>query len=250
VLQHQQQQRKNTMILEAFFSTVASNVFTEIIKQIAAERKRRKDEDIERIVDQVLRKYHSVGQSSIIEREIILILGNAGLVGSGGQLLPPSPHTPDLPELLRAWWDSRIYKIVSVASEKALDIPKDQMNNGVQIQQWDYWGGTNQQWKLIPVSGHDGLFKIHSQHSAKVLDVPIHQMNNGILIQQWSYWGGANQHWRVIPTDSTSEVFKILSAQSGKALDVPRDMTNNGILIQQWDDWGGMNQQWRLMCIQ
>src|SRR5207237_1182242 len=78
----QHQQRKNTMILEAFFSTVASNVFTEIIKQIAAERKRRKDEDIERIVDQVLRKYHPVGQSSIIEREIILILGNAELVGA------------------------------------------------------------------------------------------------------------------------------------------------------------------------
>jgi hypothetical protein len=38
------------MLLEAFFSTVASNVFTEIIKQVAAERERRKEEDIERIV--------------------------------------------------------------------------------------------------------------------------------------------------------------------------------------------------------
>jgi hypothetical protein len=240
---------KNTMLLEAFFSTVASNVFTEIFKQVA-DRKRRK-EDIERVVDQVLRKYHPVGQSSIIEREIIMILGNAGLVDPGGQLLLPVSHKlPNLPELLGAWWDSRVYKIVSVGSEKALDVPKDQMNNGVEIQQWDYWGGTNQQWKLIPVSGHDGLFKIHSQHSAKVLDAPLHQTNNGIHIQQWSYWGGANQHWQAIPTNSTGEVFKILSAQSGKALDVPKDMTNNGILIQQWDYWGGTNQQWRLMRIQ
>lgn len=240
------------MILEAFFSTVASNVFTEIFKSVTDRNRRKKEEDIEKIVGQVLRKYQSVGQSSVVEREIIMILGNAGLVGSGGKLLLPASHTfPNLPELLGAWWDTRIYKIVSIASEKVLDVPQNQMDNGVKIQQWGYWGGTNQQWKLISVGGHDDLFKIYSLHSGKVLDVPKSRvLDDGTKIQQWSYNEGINQHWRVTPTDSTGEIFKILSAQSGKALDVPKNKTNDGVEIQQWEDWGGTNQKWRLMLIQ
>lgn len=238
------------MLLEAFFSIVANKVFTEIFDRVT-DKKRLKEGDVERIIDRALQKYHLVGQSSIIEREIILVLGGAGLVGSGGQIfLPASRRLPDSLELLSLWWDTRVYKIVSVANEKALDVPKDMMENGIQIQQWDYWGGTNQQWKLIPVNGNDGFFKIHSQHSAKVLEVPDSRvMENGVRIQQWSYWRGMNQHWRIEPIDSTGEIFKILSAQSGKALDAPKDMTNNGVTIQQWDYWGGTNQQWRLMRV-
>lgn len=249
------QQRENSMLVEAFFSTVASSVLTEIIKEIIRRltnsKKPLQEQDIVEIVDRVLRKYPSLGKSSVLEREIIVVLGNAGLVGSGGQVLLPAPHKlPHLPELLGAWWDSRVYKIVSVASEKALDVPKDQMGNGVKIQQWDYWGGSNQQWKLIPVSGHDQLFKIHSQHSAKVLDVQDWSTDNGAAIIQWGYHGGANQHWRVSPIDSNGEIFKITSEFSKKALDMPKDMTHNGVEIQQWDYWGGTNQQWRLMRVQ
>ncbi len=239
------------MLLEAFFSTVASSVIAEVIKEMIrrmTDRKPTKEKDLEDIISGVLRKYPSLRQSSVIEREIVRILKNAVLVDSGGYRLSPSQGLSALPELLGTWWDGRVYKIVSVASEKALDVPKDQMDNGVRIQQWDYWGGTNQQWKLIPVSGDGGWFKIHSQHSAKVLDVPKSRvMDNGIRIQQWSYWGGMNQHWKIVPIDSTGEIFKILSVQSGKALDMPKDMTNNGITIQQWDYWGGTNQQWRLI---
>lgn len=115
---------ENSMLVEAFFSTVASSVLTEIIKEIIQRltnsKKPLQEQDIVEIVDRVLRKYPSLGKSSVLEREIIVVLGNAGLVGSGGQVLLSAPHKlPHLPELLGAWWDSRVYKIVSVASEKA-----------------------------------------------------------------------------------------------------------------------------------
>ena len=32
-------------------------------------------------------------------------------------------------------------------SGKALDVPKNMTHNVVHIQQWDYWGGTHQQWR-------------------------------------------------------------------------------------------------------
>ncbi len=238
------------MLLEAFFSTVASNVITELFKR-AIGKKSLNEKDIERIVEIAIQKQQLAGRASVIQREIVVVLGNAGFVGSGGQLLLPASHELPRPsELIGAWWDTRIYKIVSFCSGKVLDVPKNQMENGIKIQQWDYWGGTNQQWKLMPVSGHDGLFTIRSLQSGKVLDVPKSKVTeNGVRIQQWSYGEGMNQHWRILPTDSAGEIFKILSAQSGKALDMPKDMTNNGVRIQQWDYWGGTNQRWRLMPV-
>lgn len=129
------------MFLEAFFSTVASNAFTEIFKRAIGKKSLNK-KDIERIVEIAMQKQHLVGQTSVIQREIIMILEGRGLVGSGGQLLLPSQGLPDPSELLGVWWD-KVYKIVLVASEKVLDVPQNLMDNGVKIQQWDYHGGTN-----------------------------------------------------------------------------------------------------------
>lgn len=247
------QQRKNSMLLEAFFSTVASPVIAEVIKEMirrVTDRKPTKEKDVEEIIDRVLRKYSSIGQSSIIEREIIIVLGNAGLVGSHGQLLlSPSHRLPSLPDLLGVWWDNRVYKIVSVCSESAVSVLDWRTDNGAPIVQWDYLDGTNQQWKVIPVGGQDNLFKIHSCYSAKVLDVPDPRMEDGTPLIQWVYHGGTNQQWRLLPMDRNGEIFKITSEWSGKSLDVPNPRTDNGAPLIQWSYHGGTNQQWRLMQV-
>jgi|SRR5947209_14160325 len=162
------------MFLEAFFSAVASNVFVEIFKRAIDKKWKRLDEPaVRRIIENSLQQYHLSGQTSVIQNEIVMILGNSGVLGPGGQfLLPPSHKFPDLPELIGAWWDGKVYKIVSVMSEKVLDVEGKSMHDGVSVQQWDYYGTPNQQWRLIPVGGNSDLFKIHSQQSAKVLDVP------------------------------------------------------------------------------
>ena len=102
------------MLLEAFFSTVASNVFTEIFKR-AIGKKRLDEKEIERIIEIAIRKHHLAGQASVLQREIIMVLRNAGLVGSGGQLLLPASHKlPHPPELLGAWWDTIRIKLRAI----------------------------------------------------------------------------------------------------------------------------------------
>jgi hypothetical protein len=188
------------MLLEAFFSTVACNVFVEIFKRAIDKKWKRLDEaDVRRIIEDYLRQYHLAGQASVIKNEIVMILGNSGVLGSGGQLLLPSSH--EIPALLErlpeVWWDTRVYKIVSVLSERALSVLDWRMDDSAPIVQWDYLDGANQQWRLIPVGGHGELFKIHSQHSAKVLDVWDWKTDNGAAIAQWDYHGGTNQRWRL-----------------------------------------------------
>jgi hypothetical protein len=89
-----------------------------------------------------------------------------------------------------------LYRITSRASGKVLDVEGGSLQNGAKIQQWDYWGGANQHWRLIDVG--NGLYRIESEASRKVLDVEGGSLQNGAKIQQWDYWGGANQHWQLV----------------------------------------------------
>ena len=76
-----------------------------------------------------------------------MILGDSGVLGPGGQLLlPPSCVRPE--DVIEVWWDTGVYKIVWVLSEKALDVQEWRTDHGAPIQQWDYQGNTNQQWQL------------------------------------------------------------------------------------------------------
>jgi len=236
------------MLLEAFFSTVASNIFTEIFKR-AIGKKSLNEKEIERIVEITIQKHHFAGQASVLQREIIMVLDNAGLVDARGQLLSLPHGISDPSQLVRDWWDKRVYKIVSVRSERAVSVLDWRTDNGAPIVQWDYLDGTNQQWKVIPVGGQDNLFKIHSCYSAMVLDVPDPRMEDGTPLIQWGYHEGTNQQWRLLPIDRNGEIFKITSEWSGKSLDVPNPRTDNGAPLIQWSYHGGTNQQWRLMQV-
>jgi hypothetical protein len=82
-------------------------------------------------------------------------MGTSGLLGPGGQIhLPPSQS--DIERTLRdayaRWWDTATYKIVSVLSEKVLDVWAGSTENGATIRQYPYHGGTNQLWRLTRVN--------------------------------------------------------------------------------------------------
>ena len=78
-----------------------------------------------------------------------------------------------------------------------LDV-KDQSNaNGGSIQQYDYTGGGNQQWALVPVA--NGAYSIVNKKSGRALDVTDGSTQNQALIQQFDYVGGANQQWKITP---------------------------------------------------
>ena len=135
------------------------------------------------------------------------------------------------------------YKIVCRQSNKSLDVNGASTANGGGIVQWDYWGGTNQQWKLTGLGG--GLFAVTNNNSNKSLDVYGSATTGGAGIVQWDYWGGTNQQWNVV--DIGFGYYQVTNVNSGLALDVNGASTANGAGIIQWYWSGNRNQQWQIV---
>lgn len=135
------------------------------------------------------------------------------------------------------------YKIICRNSNKALDVYNSSTANGGSIDQWDYWGGTNQQWKFTSLG--NGVFAITNVNSGKALDVNGISTTAGASIIQWDYWGGANQQWRIV--DMGFGYFQIINVNSGQSLDVNGASTANGAGLIQWYWSGNRNQQWQIV---
>jgi hypothetical protein len=142
------------------------------------------------------------------------------------------------------------YKIVAKNSGKCLDVtggPSAVNRNGGQLQQWDYRGGENQQWRLQDLG--DGYYAIFVKNTMRCLDVVggPDAKANGARIQLWDYLGATNQKWRL--QDVGGGAVAIIAENSGKCLDVigGPGATANGTNIQQYEYIGGTNQQWELV---
>jgi hypothetical protein len=87
------------------------------------------------------------------------------------------------------------FVIVNEWSGKVLDVPGFATDDQVQIQQWIFNGGTNQQWKFV-YDDNTHSYLIVNRNSGKVLDVPNGSPNDGVIIQQYhDNGGGMNQRW-------------------------------------------------------
>ncbi|MCF6526073.1 non-reducing end alpha-L-arabinofuranosidase family hydrolase [Streptomyces sp. JJ36] len=118
-----------------------------------------------------------------------------------------------------------------VGSDRCLDVPNADQADGTQLQIWDCWGGTNQQWTLT-----DG--NQLSVYGDKCLDVPDHATTPGTRVQIWTCHGGANQQWRV-NSDGT-----VVGVESGLCLETAGAGTANGTAVQIWTCNGGSHQKW------
>jgi hypothetical protein len=138
-----------------------------------------------------------------------------------------------------------IYRITARHSGKVLDVSggASAQQNGANVQQWEYYGGTNQQW-IVTMLGA-GAYRIAALHSGKVLDVsggPGAQQN-GANVQQWSDLGATNQQWLL--TDVDGGHFRVTARHSGKCLDVEGISTATGANVFQYSYNGTDNQRWR-----
>jgi hypothetical protein len=118
-----------------------------------------------------------------------------------------------------------------VGSNRCLDVPGASQSDGTNLQIWDCWGGTNQQWTLtdnnqLTVFGN------------KCLDVPGHATTPGTRPVIWSCNGGTNQQWRA-NSDGT-----IVGVESGLCLAVTGSGTANGTAVEMSTCNGGSNQKW------
>ncbi|HVI47180.1 MAG TPA: M57 family metalloprotease [Chitinophaga sp.] len=136
-----------------------------------------------------------------------------------------------------------VYKIVSDASGKVVDVDANTIgNDGAIVQQWDWLNGNNQKWQFNYLG--NGYYRITSVASGKVLDVDANTIgNDGARVQQWSWLSGDNQQWALRAEANGS--YAIISKASGKVLDVDANtIGNNGAFIQQWTWLNGANQRW------
>jgi hypothetical protein len=133
--------------------------------------------------------------------------------------------------------------IVNRASGKALDVTDKSMDDGANIQQWDFANGANQIWDVV----HQGLgqYSIISKLSGRGLDVENKSTDDGANIQQYRFAKGANQLWRL--EQQSGGYYQIVNVGSGKCLDVENTrIKENGANVQQWRCAGAPNQLWRL----
>ena len=91
------------------------------------------------------------------------------------------------------------YRIVSQHSGKVLDVEGFRTDNGAQIQQWSWGGGTNQQWRLISAEGPQPgkYYRISALHSNKAISIAGPSPDDGANIHQWDYIQWNNQMWRL-----------------------------------------------------
>jgi hypothetical protein len=134
---------------------------------------------------------------------------------------------------------------VNAYSGKVLDDPGFSTSNQTRIQQYQFNGGTNQQWDVIPLS--NGKYEIANKYSGKALEDPGFSTSNQTPIQQNQWNGGANQQWNLIRLSNGN--YEIANAYSGKVLDDPGFSTSNQTIIDQnqWNGNGATNEQWRLV---
>jgi hypothetical protein len=92
------------------------------------------------------------------------------------------------------------YKIANRNSGLVLDVQggPSAISNGAPIDQWSFWGGTNQIWGLSSPDV-EGYVIIEAANSGLCLDVTNRSTAPGAPMQQWACTGGDNQKWLLVP---------------------------------------------------
>jgi hypothetical protein len=134
------------------------------------------------------------------------------------------------------------YVVLASHTGKTISLAQNEMNNGINIVQWDYLASTSQQWSLS--FSNEGYYYISNKYSSKYMDVEATSTEVGGNIHQWELSEANNQKW--IITKLADGNYGIKSVHSGLALEVDGDPNSaNGTNIQQqeWKEWG--RQKWK-----
>ncbi|WP_276254993.1 glycoside hydrolase family 11 protein [Halomontanus rarus] len=134
---------------------------------------------------------------------------------------------------------SGTYSIQNVNSGNGLDVANESTEDGANVQQYSYWGGSNQQWNVEDTGNG---YRIENVNSSNVLDVANRSTEDGANVQQYSDGGGDNQRFYL--HDQGSGQYHIQPVHSEKAVEVESSSTEDGANVQQYDWHGGDNQLW------
>ena len=125
-----------------------------------------------------------------------------------------------------------------------MDVLYGNTGNGQYVVDYEYNGGINQQWQLVPTKIEqvmpDGYYEIRSAVSGKNLEVYGVSTQGGAKITQWDATGGNNQKWKL--ENQSDGTIRLTNVNSGLVLDYNAS-TNS---YEQWDWHGGSNQRWQI----
>ncbi|WP_180841965.1 glycoside hydrolase family 11 protein [Natrinema zhouii] len=132
------------------------------------------------------------------------------------------------------------YRITNVNSGKVFDVANSSTEDGANVQQYSYGGGSNQQWNVEDTG--NGVYRIENVNSGKVLDVANSSTEDGANVQQYSDGSGDNQRFYL--HDQGSGEYHVQPVHSEKAINIADSSTEDGANVQQYDWHGGDNQLW------
>ena len=150
---------------------------------------------------------------------------------------PPAPE-----QALRL---DAVYRILSVNSGMALDVMNGSVTNGAPLQQWPFWNGPMQLWRLI--DGGAGTVQLVNVNSGKVADTAGVSTAANAAIIQWDNWQGPGQRWRPVLQPDGS--YQLVSFNTGMCLDVVGISKTAGARLQQFTCWGSANQAWQIQAV-
>jgi hypothetical protein len=137
------------------------------------------------------------------------------------------------------------YRITARHSGKALDVFGAQTQDGANVIQWTYHGGSNQRWTVTHLGNN--VYRIVGVASGKALEVASTSTANGANVDIRTDTGATNQGWTI--SASGGGFFRLAPlSSSGSALDVSGAATTDGANVHQWTWTGGANQQWALQA--
>ena len=137
------------------------------------------------------------------------------------------------------------YFIRNNRSGKYIDVNGQYTTSGANIHQWDFHGGTSQQWQITNTSGK--WYTIRPKHaSSMAMDVNGGSANNEVNIQQYTYSGSDAQKFGFVR--NTNGSYRIVTKITGgaKCLAVKDAVTTNGGNILQYTYGSMSNDEWYL----
>ena len=149
----------------------------------------------------------------------------------GFQLPPPTPKPPS------TWYWQYLPN-----TNKCLDLPGGNTENGNKLWIWDCYGGTNQQWVHNFAAGMASIR--YKADPTKCVDVPGGVLQEGNQLQIWDCNNGDNQRWGYDPGMST--IYPIASADASLCMDLANGNVTNGTPVQLWTCDGYDNQKWKI----
>ncbi|MCI5863028.1 MAG: RICIN domain-containing protein [Lachnospiraceae bacterium] len=136
---------------------------------------------------------------------------------------------------------------------KAMDVSGASPDRGINVGQWEYYGGDAVHWKLYKDT--DGNYIFVSSTGDKVLDLTGAKTTAGTNVWTWDYYGANTQEWNLVPTTANiSYVQEIpngtytigLASNNNYVFDVAYGSSKNATKIQLMNRNGGVAQLFRI----